>query len=174
MNQHPMIVLGAIMVIAGGGVFAVRAISSSGDSATGDRATESAAPASSDASGSSTETPSAGPAEASHRDVKATGSDVEPGRGNDGKTETRVEQNVERTSDYVEDTAGDLIVDYWRPGGVNDPEREQQIRNWMERAEIDSSITFFVRTEVHAAARERLVEELVLRRHEDGSVHSDR
>jgi hypothetical protein len=83
-----------------------------------------------------------------------------------GETAARAEGEIARVLEaaYVRDDAGDILRELWRPGGTTDPAAEERLRAWMATNGIDpGSITFFLRSDMFAPAREQAVRDLGLR-----------
>jgi hypothetical protein len=65
---------------------------------------------------------------------------------------------------FTADVAGDALRRFWKPDGVTiNQENQARIRTWMAENHINEpSITFFMRDEMYASARQKLVKDLGL------------
>ena len=62
-------------------------------------------------------------------------------------------------------TEGELLREFWKPGGVVNRPNEIRLKQWLRANGIDQeSITFFLRNEIFAEARKNAVAELKLKK----------
>lgn len=66
-------------------------------------------------------------------------------------------------SNYVKDEAGDMIHEFWKPGGTEiNKVNESKINKFLKKNKIEESIPYFIRSEEYSTHREIMVKEFEL------------